>query len=614
MTAMRALTLPRSSAVLLGAMALYAAVVGTACHLRYLYYGYDDFDLAIHAQSVRNILHGTLDSSILGIPFLGNHMVLLLFPLAPLYLLWPSALLLLWLQTLVLAAGAWMLFRLARLELPDRWALFLALAYLVYPPLVLMNLYEFHPIALASTFLLGALLALRRDRFGLFALCCLLALACQENVALLLIGLAVYALAAGKRGRWFWVPLLAGVGYFAVVVLWALPRLNPVVGFASLYAHWGDSVPHAALNMLRHPLRVCAELAEPRKLTFLTLLLGPLAFAPLLCPLRCAPLLPVLLQRLLSNRDTETTVLYHYQAEFIPFLFFAASGALAGLLRSPKRRVALAAVAAGLALLDAAAFVTYGTPRKLVAALHLDPEQSALRQRDDAALAALPPNAPVLATFEFLPRLSGRARLYSLHHVCSGHYTLSAAPYPTPSVDWIILDVYDRLTFESSASHKSQHYQRLQQLVTTPGWRIVRHEDGVLVFGRTGAGDPPQSLLQTQARLPENLNTHVGRSPPGLPAMLGFTLTNSAAVGVRTLTLYWQTGPVPPVDFDLRVELQNSGRRWQGRIAPGSRVFPPQSWPTNCLVADRQPIRVDLPPDDPHLVLRADLEHPGGSP
>ena len=65
MTAMRALTLPRSSAVLLGAMALYAAVVGTACHLRYLYYGYDDFDLALHAQSVRNILHGTLDSSIL---------------------------------------------------------------------------------------------------------------------------------------------------------------------------------------------------------------------------------------------------------------------------------------------------------------------------------------------------------------------------------------------------------------------------------------------------------------------------------------------------------------------------------------------------------------------
>ena len=144
-------------------MLLYAALIGIVCHMKFVHYGYTDFDLAVHAQSVHGILHGRFQSSILGVPFLGNHMVLILFLLAPLYAVFSSPLLLLHMQTICLASGAWPIYRLARQELPTPWAIWLSLLYLVYPPLVLMNLYEFHPIALASALLLWMLGPIERS-------------------------------------------------------------------------------------------------------------------------------------------------------------------------------------------------------------------------------------------------------------------------------------------------------------------------------------------------------------------------------------------------------------------------------------------------------------------
>ena len=134
--------------LLVAACGLYVVLVGGAAALKLRYFATTDFDLAVHTQSLYNLCHGRLDCSLLGIPFLGNHMVLILFVLAPLFALFPSAMLLLNIQTLALAAGAWGVWLIARRELPATWAFILGLAYLLYPPLATMNLYEFHPVAL----------------------------------------------------------------------------------------------------------------------------------------------------------------------------------------------------------------------------------------------------------------------------------------------------------------------------------------------------------------------------------------------------------------------------------------------------------------------------------
>jgi len=56
-----------------------------------------------------------------------------------------------------------------------------------------MNLYEFQIRAFATTFLLLALYALERRRFGPFLLWSLLALGCRSDVGLVLAGMGVYA-------------------------------------------------------------------------------------------------------------------------------------------------------------------------------------------------------------------------------------------------------------------------------------------------------------------------------------------------------------------------------------------------------------------------------------
>src|SRR6185503_19740316 len=66
-------------------IAAYAVTFSILCWIRWRHYLYTDFDLAIFAQAVDGILRGTLYSSILGMPWLGDHSSLILFVLAPIY-------------------------------------------------------------------------------------------------------------------------------------------------------------------------------------------------------------------------------------------------------------------------------------------------------------------------------------------------------------------------------------------------------------------------------------------------------------------------------------------------------------------------------------------------
>ncbi len=62
---------------------VYVLFFSYICYLKFNSYNYTDFDLAVHSQVLWNILHGSIYSSILGIDFLGNHMHLILFLIAP---------------------------------------------------------------------------------------------------------------------------------------------------------------------------------------------------------------------------------------------------------------------------------------------------------------------------------------------------------------------------------------------------------------------------------------------------------------------------------------------------------------------------------------------------
>jgi len=184
------------------AAGVYALVLSFACYAKYVTFGYDDFDLAVHSQSVWGILHGNLHSSILSIPFLGNHFAPILLLIAPLYIVFPSPVLLLVVQSAVLAFGSVGIYLFGRRRLPESWAVAIALLYLVYPPLLYMNMYEFHPIALATTALIFALYFYEATRFLQFMACCMLGMMCQENVSLVVAAFGLLSFVDRRRMEW----------------------------------------------------------------------------------------------------------------------------------------------------------------------------------------------------------------------------------------------------------------------------------------------------------------------------------------------------------------------------------------------------------------------------
>lgn len=584
----------RAGWIVAGAISTYVLLLSAICFLKLRAFVYDDFDLSVHTQSLAAILRGSIASSILGIPFLGNHLTWILFPLAPLFWLFRSPAVLLILQSVVLGAAAWPLFELARRELSPGWGCLMALLYLIYPPLIYMNLYEFHPVALASGFLLFMLHTYRIGSFKAFLAWAILAMMCQENIPLIIAAMGIFAWVDGRRGRWIGVPLLAGMAYFLAAVALLLPHWNPgVVQFAGLYGAFGNTLPEVAWHLICHPLHAASVMLAPAKLQFMNQLMAPLAYVSLLGPAMWIPMLPVLLQRSLSGRVWESMLVFHYQAEFIPFLFVAAVYGVRRVLRwtsRPVARMGLAAAMIGLSLVSLAAsdFIPHIWRNDVRPALADDPLDAGRRR----LLASIPSAAPVLATFEFMPELAARApRLYAFHQVYAGHYTLSTNRYELPeAVDYIALNTRDRMTF--SGFYRGDSWQNVSAVLGTDDWTVLEFSSSLLGL-RRGAGAPLLADLLREGEPPAGALTNVTASVQGTEGNIecrGVAAVRSEKDGFMDVDFYWRRLDGRPLDVNAFVVFRGADGRLLGQdvLAPGHRIRPPQSWPVGRTVRDRQ--------------------------
>ena len=576
-----------ASGIVFTLMTAYIFVLGITCYLKYHHFGYDDFDLAIHTQTLSSILQGSSQTSILGIPFLGNHMVLILYLIAPLYLVFHTPVLLLSLQTIALASGAWPIYQLARRELSDTWGVALAAAYLIYSPLIYLNLYEFHPIAFASAFILYAFWFWKENRFTLFSLMLLLAASCQENISFIAIGFGIFALLERKRWWWSVAPLLFGIAYFVTVVLYIMPHLNDTVNFMTLYAHLGNNMPDVIKNIVTHPLNTLHIMTEPRKLSFINQLFLPLAYLPVLSPLSWIPVGLVVAQRLLSNRATEFVIIFHYQAEFIPFIFVSTIYAIRTLQKKSIRILQLLPIVA-MACFPLLGFLTSGTIPLIAHNCFPSKNQKPLIKAKQKFVRQVPPNAKIACTFEFLSPLSDHRVLHSMHLISSGHYTLSPKPYPIPTdLDIIAIDTNDRMTFSPNAFYTPTVYRRMQKLLKNGTWKISSMQESFLALEKSPTPDPLLPLARPVATIPATAFTNITQSGQADFTLQAFEITPQNGKTESTLKLYWKTPATVVTDADMLLTINAPGKAiYQVILSPGSRFWPPQSWPTNCIISD----------------------------
>lgn len=494
--------------------ALYAAVLGAGCLARHARPGSTSFDLGIFDQAIWLISQGqTPFVTVRGLHVMGDHFQPVVYLLAPLYRIWPDVTALLLLQVVALASGALPLFLYARRRLGSPAAAYLvSLAYLLYPGLHCQTMFDFHPVALATPLLLWALWLAESGRWGGFYGCLILALTCKHTVGLALVVWGLVLVRSGRPVQGF-LTLVLGLGGFGAGMA-ALRWVNggQDTGHWALYAHLGGS-PQAVLGqVLAHPWQTLGQLTTLDRLLYLLKVLGPLAFLPLLCPLRLAPALPQILLNVLSWKSSIYSGINHYEATVIPFLFAAATGGLEVLARrAPRLLVAAPAGALAVAACLAGLAIYPGSNLERLWVWPTPARAAALRQM----LERIPPEASVSADTHLVPHLAHRRQIYLFPNpfvpVCYGNGAeavlqqrggLGLQPSLVPGlrarkIDFIALGPLDEEQWPLGGWAAAK---ALYEVLREEGYGVVTAGEGLILFQR---GAPHREGLALLRRSPD---------------------------------------------------------------------------------------------------------------
>ncbi len=317
-------------------MLAYAVDMSHQAILRYDTFKAAAFDLGNMDQVLWNTIHGRpfqfTNQSIdwYGPPTrLAIHFEPIILPLSLLYIFHADPRILLVFQTLVLVSGALPVFLLTRRYLPE-WPILAALmatAYLLSPALLGLNLFDFHPVSLATPLLLYAMLALTYKRYIWFLIACILAASCKEDIPLAIAMLGILLIWKYKLPRLGLTLIIGGLLWSLLAFEVIIPHFYPGVqtsNFWYRYEALGSSPSAAIANLLLHPWLLFSTFITLDRLYYLAGLLRSVGFLPILAPVWLLPALPSLAVNLLSTDPLLYSGVYHYNAAIIPFVMLAA--------------------------------------------------------------------------------------------------------------------------------------------------------------------------------------------------------------------------------------------------------------------------------------------------
>ena len=315
---------------------VYSLEMSHQAILRYETFKATAFDLGNMDQVIWNTLHGRLfqftNQAIdwYGPPTrLAIHFEPIILPLSLLYSFGADPRILLVFQTLALASGTLPVFLLTRKIIPQ-WPLLaplMATAYLLAPALIGLNIFDFHPVALATPLLLYALLALEYKHYAWFLVACVLAACTKEDVPLAIAVLGILVIWRYKLPRLGLTLLIGGALWSLIAFRVIIPHFYPGVqanNFWYRYEELGSSPGAAILNLFVRPWVFFSLFFTIDRLYYLFSLVRSAGFFPLLAPEWLLPTLPSLAVNLLSTDPLLYSGAYHYNATIIPFVMIAA--------------------------------------------------------------------------------------------------------------------------------------------------------------------------------------------------------------------------------------------------------------------------------------------------
>ena len=369
-----------------------------------------------------------------------------------------------------------------------------------------------------------------KERLGSFWLWFLLALACKENMALLLGWMcAVHYFIEARRGRewritWNIIPGCFALGWLLLCVLVIGPSLNAGrVDYLELYSHLGDSGASIVTGFFTEPSRAAGALWRGLKGGNLIFgLLAPLLLLPVLRPRWLIVIAPIVLQHLLSYRSSEWSIRWHYAAPLMPLLWF-------GSLEAGAKLFWRDTLAVWMAVACVICQPWFGPAKRVWSTIAGAGEALRDSAWKSEMLVAIPADASVTAGMPYLSHLANRERLHSLHHILKGLKTLSKKEYKPPAVtDAVIVDTADAATFDRDAGYFHQRMKTkagviipasdmlLHDFLSQAAWqKLARNEFAIFLPDKS----QPAETSGGQGRKLDDFHTLV--STQGMPPLPG---------------------------------------------------------------------------------------------
>lgn len=318
-------------------IALFTCIVGFfvwAILLTKKFYAfqYYDGDMALYANMMWNLSQGHVVSSLFGINFLANHTQFIAFLIAPLYAVFSSPLLLIYLKIAALFTGAYIFYHIAWHYLhKTSLAFYIMLCFLFHPANLFMLPHEFHFEPLAIPFLFASFYFFVKSQWRWFMVMCVLVCLIKENLPAIVFMYGFLGIIKTKKvfSRWSIGPWLLGG-----IALWLCLFVLPPIFRADLpnqgqmyFALYDDVIPqeggvvNKAASLLTH---MWDRLTMPKFWHYGLDLFGAPGLAAIFAPHIWGVALPIMLQNILSNQSQQHTIFFHYANTILPFIFCAA--------------------------------------------------------------------------------------------------------------------------------------------------------------------------------------------------------------------------------------------------------------------------------------------------
>jgi len=317
-------------AILTCLVLVYIGYFTLASFQRYNNFHTGRFDLGNMDQTVWNTKNGNIfqltnpDGTEI-VSRLSIHSDFILILLAPFYFIWEDPRMLLLLQSFILGIGAYFVYFISLKILKERnISLIFSFSYLMNPFIQYANLYDFHAVTLATTFLLGSFYFLKVKKYLLFILMLFLSALTKEQVLIIAALFGLYVFLIEKKKLLGATIFIISCFFFYYLIWHAIPQARGGNHFAlAYYSDLGESPGKIIKNLFISPIKTANLIFIPKNIEYIKMLFWPTGFLSAFSPVTLMFALPDLLINTLSSNRQLSDIYYQYASTIVPFIYIS---------------------------------------------------------------------------------------------------------------------------------------------------------------------------------------------------------------------------------------------------------------------------------------------------